>query len=69
MSKYDSFPRNTKAAHLKTCAQSAREAAIRARQIEEAYTEHTPRQNTDELVQTYRTANDMGIDLSRRVAA
>lgn len=50
MSKFDTFPRNTKAVYLKTCAQTAREAAVRARQVEQAYQEYTPVQNTDELL-------------------
>lgn len=51
MSKFTDFPRNTKQAYLKTCAQTAREAAIRAQQIEQAYKEHTPVQNTSELLE------------------
>jgi hypothetical protein len=50
MNRYTDFPRNTKATYIKTCAQTARDAAIRAAQMEQAYAEHTPRQNTPELL-------------------
>ena len=42
MSKFTDFPRNTKAAHIKSCAATARDAAIRAAQVEQAYTEYQP---------------------------
>jgi hypothetical protein len=51
VNRYTDFPRNTKQVYLKTCAQTAREAAIRAQQVEQAYQEHTPVQNTAELLQ------------------
>jgi hypothetical protein len=50
VSKFTDFPRNTKQAHIKSCAATAREAAIRAAQMEQAYQEHTPVQNTPELL-------------------
>lgn len=71
MSRYTNFPRNTKQAFLRSCAASAREAVIRAQQVEQAYREHTPVQNTDELLDTVydttgldRLASELGIDLT-----
>lgn len=82
MSKFTDFPRNTKQAYIKSCAQAAREAAIRAQQMEQAYQEHTPVQNTDELIkfcvssdtvlsteQREGKMRELGIDLSRRKVA
>ncbi len=47
---YTNFPRNTKAAYIKSCAQALKDAQKRAEQEELAYMEHTPTQNTDALL-------------------
>lgn len=76
MSKFTDFPRNTKQAYIKSCAQAAREAVARAAEVEKAYSEYTPVQNTDELLDAIdsmpllRAADELGIDLSSwKVAA
>jgi hypothetical protein len=50
MSRYTDFPRNTKQAYLRTCAQAARDAKRRAEQEEQAYAEHNPTQIANERV-------------------
>ena len=46
---YTNFPRNTKQAYIKACADAEREARIKAEQVERAYQEHNPAQIEHEL--------------------